>query len=225
MIEIKITKIIWSKKRHTLALVIDHDANLIVHAPLHASLNYIEKIVRQKTSWIEKKMQEISMRPKSVKKKFFENEEFLYLGKKYRLRLTDELEIKLGENGELFFPRVFLWRAKMRMTDWYKKQALKEILLKVGEISRKLNLDYLSVKISNAKKNWGSCGPKNSLNFNWRLIMTPCFVMDYVIIHELMHIVEKNHSRNFWKNVSVVMPRYSEAQKYLKQNQQEINLF
>ncbi len=200
--------------------MITHDATLVVRAPLRTSLHYIEKLVEEKIAWIERKMREFEKRPKAEKKTFSEKEEFLYLGKKYSLKLTEHIKITLSENGELFFPRVFLWRAKTRIVDWYKKQAQEEILRRTKSIAEKLGLKYSSLKISNAERNWGSCGPKNSLNFNWRLIMAPEFVVDYVIIHELMHIVEKNHSHNFWNKVAAVMPKYREAREWLKKHSQ-----
>ena len=217
--KIPITKIIRSKRR-TVALVINHDATLVVRAPMRASLERIEKMVAQKADWIERKLREISARPKTAKKEFSEGEEFLYLGKKYQLKLTEKIEIKLGENDELFFPCVFLWRAKARILDWYRKQAKVHITNRVNEIAGKLKLEYISIKISNAERNWGSCGPKNSLNFNWRLIMAPSSVIDYVIVHELMHIVEKNHSRAFWSKVAGVMPRYREEREWLRKHSQ-----
>ena len=220
---IKISKIIRSRRR-SVALVISHDATLVVRAPLRTSLSYIEKLVAEKSVWIEGKMREFEKRPKAKKKTFFEGEEFLYLGKKYQLKIAEGLKIKTTENLELLFPKVFLWRAHQRMHDWYKKQAQEIISGRTRAIAVKLNLKYTSIKISNAKTNWGSCGPKNSLNFNWRLIMAPEAVVDYVIIHELMHIPEKNHSAKFWNKVAVVMPEYKTARKWLRENSKVLTL-
>ncbi len=227
---IKISKIIRSKRK-SLALAITSDAELVVRAPFRTSLEYIEKIAAQKIGWIERKIREIQKQPKAVEKKFVAGEEFLYLGEKYQLKITDGLKIKLSENWrnspslklrrseeELFFPKVFLWRAKERLLGWYKKQALKEISARVETAARKLNLNCHSIKISNAKTNWGSCGPKNNLHFNWKLIMAPEAVVDYVIIHELTHIAEKNHSRKFWNKVEAAMPEYKKYRKWLREN-------
>lgn len=204
-----------------MALAITADAELIVRAPLKTSLEYIKKITAEKSEWIARKILEIQKQPKAVEKKFVAGEDFLYLGEKYRLKITDELKIRLSEKSEgeeLFFPKIFLWRAKERLESWYKKQALKEITARAQAAARKLNLNYHSVKISNAKTNWGSCGPKNSLNFSWRLIMAPELIIDYVIIHELAHILEKNHSHRFWNKVETAMPEYKQARKWLREN-------
>ena len=215
MPKIPISKIIRSKRR-SVALVISHDAMLVVRAPMRTSLIYIEKLVAEKAAWIEKKMREFERRPKADKKTFFEGEEFSYLGKKYKLALTDGLKIETTEDFELLFPRVFLWRAKARMHDWYKKQAKEKIDERTKIIAEKLNLKYTFIKISNAKTNWGSCGPKNSLNFNWRLIMAPESVVDYVIIHELCHIKVRHHGPDFWRMVSRFRPDYLSERGQLK---------
>ena len=204
--------------------MISHDATLVVRAPMRVSLGYIEKLVAEKSTWIEGKMREFEKRPRADKKTFQIGEEFLYLGKKYKLELTNGLKIETTEDFELLFPKVFLWRAKARMHDWYKKQAETEISQRTKIIAEKLNLEYSTLKISNAKTNWGSCGPKNSLNFNWRLIMAPERVVDYVIIHELIHILEKNHSRKFWDKVAAVMPDYKIARKWLRENSKVLTL-
>lgn len=217
MSKIKISKIIRSRRR-SVALVISHDATLIVRAPMRVSLNYIEKLVEEKTDWIEKKMQEFERRPKVAKKTFVSGEEFLYLGKKYQLEIAEGAKIGITQDFKLLFPRVFLWRAKARIGEWYKKEAEKYISERTRMIAKELDLRYVSIKISNAKTNWGSCGPKNSLNFSWRLIMAPTAVIDYVIVHELMHIPEKNHSRAFWRRVEAVIPDYRERQRWLRKN-------
>jgi predicted metal-dependent hydrolase len=223
MPKVKISKIIRSRRKN-IALVISHDATLIVRAPMRVTIGYIEELVAEKSAWIERKIQEFEKRPKAEKKTFFEGEEFLYLGKKYKLALTDGLKIETTKEFNLLFPKVFLWRAKSRMHDWYKNQAKEIIAERTKTIAEKLNLKYFSLKISNAKTNWGSCGPKNSLNFNWRLIMAPEGVIDYVIIHELMHIPEKNHSRHFWDKVAAVMPEYKNARKWLRENSKVLTL-
>jgi len=223
MPKIKISKIIRSKRKN-IALVISHDATLVVRAPMRTPLSYIEKLVEEKFTWIERKMREFEKRPKAEKKTFSEDEEFLYLGKRYKLEIAEGTKIKITQDSKLLFPKVFLWRAKARMHDWYKKQAQKEIAERTKIIASKLNLKYSTLKISNAKTNWGSCGPKNSLNFNWRLIMAPEAVVDYVIIHELMHIPEKNHSAKFWNKVAVVMPEYKQARKWLRENSKVLTL-
>ena len=217
MSKIEITRIIRSKRR-SIAFIISHDATLVVRAPMRTPLPYIEKLVQSKADWIERKKHEAQKRPQAVEKSFSDGEVFLYLGKKYQLTVTKDLKISLGVEGQLFFPKIFLWRAKARLLDWYHIQAKIEITKRTEEIAKRLNLKHQSIRITNAQGNWGSCGPKNSLNFNWRLIMAPEEVMEYVIVHELMHILEKNHSAKFWDKVQALIPDYKKKRKWLREN-------
>ena len=100
----------------------------------------------------------------------------------------------------------------------YKTQALDYITQRVEYYAQISGLKYRSIRINNATTRWGSCGYKNSLNFSWRLIMAPPRVVDYVIIHELMHLKQKNHSHKFWAEVALMMPDYAQEERWLKQN-------
>jgi len=83
---------------------------------------------------------------------------------------------------------------------------------------KKKGLRYNRIKITNALKTWGSCSHQGNLNFTWRLIMAPLNVVDYVVVHELIHLDEKNHSRTFWEKVEILMPGYKEHKEWLKKN-------
>ena len=74
----------------------------------------------------------------------------------------------------------------------------------------------IPLKFNNAQKRWASCSPKNNLNFSWRLIMAPIGVVDYVVVHELVHLEEKNHSKEFWRKVKVLLPQYERYERWLK---------
>ena len=100
----------------------------------------------------------------------------------------------------------------------FKTKALEYITQRVEYYAQIYDLKYRSIRINNAKTRWGSCGYKGTLNFTWRLMMAPERVVDYVIIHELMHLKQKNHSRKFWDEVRMVMPDYKEDEQWLKEN-------
>ena len=100
----------------------------------------------------------------------------------------------------------------------YKALALQKITERVNFYSAKTGWQYKSIKITNAKKRWGSCSRNGSINFTWRLILAPLDVIDYVIVHELAHINQKNHSVKFWESVKTVLPDYLERRKWLKDN-------
>ncbi len=215
---IKIDKLVRSKRR-TLALEITSDARLVVRAPLHAPLNYIEGFIRKKQAWIRRKLDEAAILPRTAEKQFVEGEEFLYMGKAYPLSIVDGRKVGIASNGMFRFPSAFLPYAREVVTAWYKTEAQKVISGRVEWYAGKTGLVPVKIRITNAKNRWGSCGPNGSLNFSWRLVMAPLPVIDYLVVHELAHIAHHNHSRLFWDKVGTIMPDYAERDKWLKENQ------
>lgn len=218
MTNIKIDKIIRSKRR-TLALEITRDARLIVRAPETTSLEFIEKVVFKKRSWIQKKQKLAKEKYRQVQlKEFVNGEGFLYLGNTYRLYIVDNCEPPLLFDQEFRLSRVYLPTARELFIDWYKKQAYQKIKERVDWYSNLFGLKYNKFGITDAQKRWGSCGAKDNLHFSWRIIMVPLSVADYVVVHELVHLTEKNHSRKFWDRVRIMIPNYNESMTWLKNN-------
>ncbi len=215
MPDFKIHRIIRSKRK-TVALIITPDAALTVHAPMRLPLGYIEDLVSKKSSWIKRKIRDVQSRPRAKPKELVDQEEFLYLGNTYRLKITDDNALSFGEY--LCFPRSMLLNAAENLENWYKKQARQIIVEKVILRAKELGLEYKSISIGSAKKRMGSCSAKGNLNFIWRLIMAPLEIVDYVVVHELIHLVERNHSQSFWNKVRAVLPDYKEKEAFLKQN-------
>lgn len=217
-----IDKIIRSKRR-TIALVITKDATLEVRAPFNVSLDLIEKFVTEKRSWIEKKKSLVNNnRTTILPKNFIDGEEFMFAGNVYRLQYSDYDYINIS--NVLHFPKKFLPKAKQHLTIWYKNQALLKIIERVNHYAIITKLKYTSVKLTNAKRSWGSCSHKGLLRINWRLIMAPLNILDYVVVHELVHLVEKNHSKHFWHRVQMILPDYKERKNWLKLNGNTLTL-
>lgn len=113
---------------------------------------------------------------------------------------------------------------KLSMTEIHKLAdlALKVISVKVKHYAGLMNVQYGRITIRNQKTRWGSCSSKGNLNFNCLLMLAPDEVVDYVVIHELCHLIEMNHSKAFWKQVEQVMPDYKKHRKWLKDHGNEI---
>ena len=218
--EIAVAKLIRSRRR-TLALEISANAELIVRAPLSTSQEYIKKFILQKSAWIRKKQQLINdFRKQHPVTEYVDGAKILYLGETYQLKVIDDAEIFFAD--ALFFPKRFLNKAPMHLLHWYKKQALEVISARVAFYAKQIGVQYTAVKISSANKRWGSCSQKGSLNFSWRLIKAPEMVIDYVVVHELVHLWVKNHSRKFWYEVAKIFPLYKTARRYLKDNSRRL---
>ena len=199
--------------------MITKDARLIVRAPFFATEELIHKLVCQKESWITTKQDYFKQRQDKIPvRKFQPGEEFMYLGQNYPLVVRDDLPRAVLLDGTLMISQQVLGNAGDHLECWYKDRAFEYISQKAGIYAQAAGLKYNSIRINNASSRWGSCGYKNTLNFTWRLIMAPSRVVDYVIIHELMHLKQKNHSRKFWAEVALRVPDYRQDELWLKKN-------
>ncbi|QTA38883.1 M48 family metallopeptidase [Thermosipho ferrireducens] len=222
MENIKIEKIIRTNRK-SVALQITERATLIVRAPRKMKNCEIFHIISRHKKWIEKKIEEVKTAIPAPKQ-FVEGEKFLYLGKFYPLKIVTGQNVPLKFDNAFLLSQNVLTDAKNIFSAWYKYQAKKLIPERVEYYSQKHNFKYNKINITNAKKRWGSCSSKGNLNFSWYLIMAPIAVIDYVIIHELVHLIEKNHSKNFWKKVEQLMPDYKKYHLWLKEHKYMLTL-
>jgi predicted metal-dependent hydrolase len=223
MEEIKISKIIRSKRK-TIALVLTHDATLVIRAPLKTPIDYLENLVNKKRNWIKAKLKEIQNNPRPKAKEFVNGEAFFYLGKSYRLKIEDILVVDIELKDNLLLSQEKASYARDVVIKWYKSVADKKIKERCEWYSRLTGYKPLSIKITDAQRRWGSSGPKETVNFSWRLIMAPLEIIDYVIVHELVHLEQRDHSRLFWDKVKSILPDFKKRQKWLKDNGRTLNI-
>ncbi|WP_147582185.1 M48 family metallopeptidase [Clostridium senegalense] len=129
------------------------------------------------------------------------------------------------EEKEIILNCKDLNKTKHMIEKFYRKLALELIEERVKIHSEKLKLNYKSVKVRIQKRRWASCTYNNDLIFNWKCIMAPLDVIDYIVIHELCHTVHKNHSSEYWDYVRKTMPNYKEKELWLKDNGYNLELF
>ncbi len=217
MEDIRIEKIVRSKRK-TIALQVTDNATLIIRAPYDVDEETLLRVMLKHEKWIRKKIEEIKRRdPKAGKKEFVNGEGFLYLGKYYKLTIVDNQDVPLHFDNSFYLLRDYLPVARDVFINWYKERAYEKIKERVAFYAQKRGLKYNRINITNAEKRWGSCSAKGNLNFSWRLIMAPLPVIDYVVVHELVHLVERNHTREFWAKVKLLMPDYEKYRSWLKE--------
>lgn len=212
-----IPKEVIKSRRKTLALVIDHDGELIVRAPFSATNSDIRYFIEQKEEWIREKS--IAVKAKAQKHPVLslqDGETILYLGKEHAIHRTLVDHVVLTEEM-LHIPDTA--QAKEVIIKWYKRRAAAILAERVAIYASRMGVTPSGISITSAKTRWGSCSYKNHLNFTWRLIMCPMEVVDYVVVHELSHIEHKDHSKAFWNCVAEVDTMYQEHEKWLKDNQ------
>lgn len=210
-------------------LKIEPDGRVIMRVPYHTSEREIERFFREKLLWIEKKIQE---KQKNVAgsespRLFIPGEKFLYLGEHYPFELREpgrgRIPLALS-HGIFYLDSDCLPRARDFFVKWYKERAQEIFTERVNYYSRKLKLYPEEIRISSAKRRYGSCSTTNKLSFTFRLVMAPYRMIDYVIVHELAHIKIKNHSRSFWRYIEEVMPEYRKYKKWLKEHSPSLDI-
>jgi predicted metal-dependent hydrolase len=220
---IKVDQVIRTDRK-SIALIVKRDGSLVVRVPINATDEQISSVINRKSTWIEAKQQEVlSMYPQTSNKEFVNGEGFLYLGKSYRLKIIDQAETPLKLGTFFLIDRLFLPKAKEVFVNWYKERACEVISERVAWYAEKIGVEVKVIKITSATTRWGSCSAKGTLSFPWRLAMAPVPVIDYVVIHELVHISEKNHSKTFWNQVHALMPDYENKIAWLEMNGHTLN--
>ena len=197
--------------------------------PYHCPEKEIYDFITQKVRWIFSKINEARQRQDIIQsKRFVDGREFLFLGQNFRLSVNEKEDIRQARidfNGECWrveIPFQTTNEAKERivrakMTQWYRQQAAQILEERTAHYSRLMELAPQKVAIRSFKRIWGNCDyHKKIIQFNWQLILSPLQVVDYVVVHELCHLVHPNHSRRFWKTVEGHMPDFRDHRRWLR---------
>ena len=215
------------EKRRSLKIIIDDNKGLIVVAPQTTTLEKINQVLEQKRVWIEKNL-------KKQEEQKIRNFDFntyrktLLSGKVYTIELSSKIKkIALSEE-KLIAPccnEENIEKFIKKLKKWYKNLA--EIVLKerISMLSKAYNITYLMVKIGDFKGKWGSCDSNKQIKLNWRLMMLKPELVDFVILHELSHTKEMNHSEKFYMVLSQMVPRWKDNRKELKRYNFLLNLY
>jgi len=212
-----------SAKRHKLTITVERDRSVVVHAPEGISDEKIRRAVDSKRQWIYEKTghpQKYRDLPHPPGKELVSGESALYLGRQYRIEVIkiDLAEVQFAQR--FFIPATQGKKRAEALRGWYVGKAKEKIVPRVKGHARRLGVDVAGVRIVDNRYRWGSCTLKNNVNFTWRLIKAPMFVIDYVIIHELAHLIESNHTPRFWNIVRAQAPTMDKAKAWLKENGQ-----
>ena len=209
-------------KRKTVALYI-RNGGVEVRAPLKTPVCDIERFILSKEKWIADKLAD-SKEQSERRKSFTINygDTIMLHGKQYPLKAVDGN--RAGFDGESFFlpPGLSANLIKTLSIKTYRMLAKKDMTMRVYTFSIRMRSYPSSVKITGARTRWGSCSTNKSVNFSWRLLMADEEVIDYVVVHELAHLKEMNHSARFWKIVEGVLPDYRDRKKRLLELQKKL---
>lgn len=210
------------KNRTSFGITIDSYGNVEVQAPKGTTEDKVIQLIEGKWEQLQQKLKEMKDRLNGPQEKVYEHgESFLYLGKTFPIRIFQETSI---EQDYVVFDGEQLTINVSQLEDEKIKQALKRFYYQQCKALVEKSIQFhqshfktkpRSIRISDSKKTWGTCDSKLQLTFNWRLAMAPQKVIDYVVVHEMCHMVHLNHDRSFWRLVGSIMQDYKELENWL----------
>lgn len=217
------------RARH-FRMQIGQDRQLTIVVPKRAMRFQIRRFVSEHQSWIKKQVkriqQEEAVHPPH---RYADGEQFYYFGEEVYLKIEPQAlkRPKVAVKEDQMIVRLHktvsksegLRQVKKVIETFYKKKAEEVIHDRLQFFNEHYSFKYNRVSLRNQKSRWGSCSRLKNLNFNWRLIMAPIEVIDYVVVHELCHLKQMNHSPKFWGLVEETIPDYKEVRKWLRKNE------
>lgn len=208
---------VQKSKRRSLALQVTPLGELIVKTPFHLPERMIEKFLNEHEDWIKEKLEKVQKRPKILSHTYTNGDTFLFLGHEVTLEIGDYKDISI-KNGQLLFPLGLSFRIQKELENFYIREARQLITTQTEKFAKEMGTSFREITFSDTRSQWGRCTADNRLQFSWRLIMAPLLTLNYVVIHELAHTTEKNHSRAFWSIVRKYTPSYRQQIKWLNEN-------
>jgi hypothetical protein len=212
--------IIIRRKRKTLELRVFPD-KIEVRSPNYVNENSVKNFLELKKAWIDVQVRKYSQYGSLLphNRKYNSGELFLYLGKKYELRVIDSFENKVDNDDENIY--VYSKNSDKKIISkmlfvWYNKNAFEIIRKRVDYLKNFFSIKPSSIQIKDLKSCWGRCYSDGRIIFNWKIIMSDVKILDYVIIHEFSHLFHMNHGKAFWNLVKNVCPDYKIRRQWLK---------
>jgi predicted metal-dependent hydrolase len=209
-----------STKRRKLTITVERNRAVVVRAPQGLSDQEIDRIVQARRQWIVAKLdhpQKYQDRRHPPGKELVNGESAAYLGRDYRIEIAETLSGDIELSRHFKVPPQQQSNRRKVLRSWYVARAKETILRRVHQQARRLGVSFGTARIVDNRYRWGSCTVRNNVNFNWRLIKAPMFVIDYVIVHELAHLLEPNHTDRFWNIVRAHSATMEKAKRWLKE--------
>ena len=211
-----------ARRKKTVAVTVDPAGGVVLLAPEHLTPDELDGIVARRAEWIVRRLRHAeSHGPLPSPREFVSGESVRYLGRHYRLKVQPHAsgEAKL-HGGWLHVPAPEGARQTVQIRDavitWFRRHAAKRLPERVAAWRARAGVPMPPVLISNQQKRWGSCDRNGTIRINWRIIQAPMRLVDYVVVHELVHLRHRGHGRDYWQALGRVMPDYERRREDLR---------
>ena len=213
------------RRKKTVAVTVDPGGSVLVVAPVRIASARLDEIVTRKAPWIVQRLRRAeSHGPPPAPREFVSGESVLYLGRHYRLKVHPDATAATGaaklRGGWLHVPAPAGARqaahVRAALVAWFRRHAAEGLPERVGAWRAKAGVAPPRVVVADQRKRWGSCDHRGTIRLNWRIVQAPMRLVDYVVVHELVHLRHRGHGRDYWQAVGRVMPDYERRREELR---------
>lgn len=212
-----------ARRKKTVAVTVDPAGDVLLVAPEHFTTSRLDAVVRRKAAWIVQRLRHVEAHdPPPSPREFVSGESVLYLGRHYRLKVHSQEtgDAKL-RGGWLHVPAPAVGgqtaNVRAALVAWLRRHAAERLPERVAAWRAKAGVAMPRVVIADQQKRWGSCDRNGAIRLNWRIIQAPMRLVDYVVVHELVHLRHRGHGRDYWQALGRVMPDYERRREDLRQ--------
>lgn len=209
-------------RRKTASIYIERDGKVSVLVPEKLTTRQVEDLLESKRKWIYQSLAEWQdLNANRIQRDYVNGEGFLYLGRSYRLKLVSDLTEPLMLKDGYFCLRSTKGSvpdADAAFKEFYRSKGTTKIPARVEYFQSKMGVQPRSIKLMDLKNRWASCTASGNLNFHWKCMMAPLTIIDYIVVHELAHLIHPNHTAAFWNEVDKVLPDFQERKSWLRDN-------
>ncbi len=211
-------RLIRKKGRRRITAFVFPDNRIEIRAPWNASDAAVAAFVRAAEPWIRRKIEKNRRRPKVNPLAGVHGEKIPWMGREIELHVRPGNKRSVLSETALVVHASTDAAARKKLAGFYSKKAETVFADSIARLAPLVGRTPSRFSVRGMKSRWGSCSHKGSLSLNWKILAAPAHVIDYLVVHELCHLVHPNHSKSFWKEVERVFPDYQAAEKYLKEN-------
>lgn len=211
--------------RKTTDIVLERDGKVVVRPPAGFTAEQVDAVVESKIMWIYRSLAEWrDLNSSAVAREWVNGETFLYLGRSYRLSLVFDQDATVQlKDGRFCLNRAVIDKggvgaAKQAFESYFIEKGGRRLKDRVAYYAPKAGVEVGDVKVKEMGYRWASCGKNGQLNFHWKCMMAPPRIIDYIVVHELCHLHQSNHTNAFWNEVDKVMPDYRERKHWLRRH-------